>query len=104
MKACNLLYEYELNDEEDEFFRKALSEKSNKLKINTLYELNELITNTEADLPEDIVKLLYKLIEKSNDRSVVVGCLNVLQSTGNETQGSSLMRIDDWKEKNCDYW
>lgn len=65
--------------------------------------MNSLINETEEELPKDLIETLYQLIKKTKNRSVVVGCLDVLVSIGEESEGSALMIIEDWKEKYYDY-
>ena len=73
------------------------------LLLRTLEELDSFIKTTEKEVPENVIQILNKLIKKTKNRFVADGCLNVLISIGKESEGSALMRIDDWKEKNYDY-
>ncbi|MCD6355051.1 MAG: hypothetical protein J7L95_05835, partial [Prolixibacteraceae bacterium] len=98
----SLLTKYNINGEFD-IFRKVLDTGKDILLIRTLDELNSFIKETDEELPKDIIQTLYKLINKTKNRSVAVGCLNVLISIGKENEVSALMKIDDWKEKNYNY-
>lgn len=99
---CLLLTEYYIKEGFD-IFRNALNSGRDHLLIQTLDELNSLITETEEELPKDLIQTLYQLIKKTKNRSVVVGCSNVLISIGEESEGSALMIMEDWKEKNYNY-
>jgi hypothetical protein len=99
---CILLTEYYIKEGFD-ILRDTLNSGKDQLLIRTLDELNSLITENEEELPEDLIQTLYQLIKKTKNRSVVVGCLDVLISIGEESEGSALMIIEDWKEKNYDY-
>lgn len=99
---CLLLTEYYIKEGFD-IFRNALNSGRDHLLIRTLDELDSLITETEEELPKDLIQKLYQLIKKTKNRSVVVGCSNVLISIGEESEGSALMIMEDWKEKNYDY-
>ena len=99
---CLLLTEYCIKEGFD-IFRNALNSGKDHLLIRTLDELNSLIKETEEELPKDLIGTLYQLIKKTKNRSVVVGCLDVLVSIGEESEGSALMIIEDWKEKNYGY-
>jgi hypothetical protein len=99
---CSLLTEYHIKGEFD-IFRNVLNSGKDVLIIRTLDELDSFIKQTEEELPKDLIQTLYQSIKKTKNRYVAVGCLNVLISIGKESEGSALMIIDDWKEKNYDY-
>lgn len=99
---CSLLTEYYIKGEFD-IFRNVLNSRKDILLIRTLDELDLLIEQTEEELPKDLIQTLYQLIKKTKNRSVAVGCLNVLIRLEKENDISALMIIDDWKEKNYDY-
>ena len=82
---------------------KVLETGKDTLLLRTLEELDSFIKTTEKEVPENVIQILNKLIKKTKNRFVADGCLNVLISIGRESEGSALMRIDDWKEKNYDY-
>lgn len=99
---CILLTKYNIKGEFD-ILKKVLDTGKDALLIRTLEELDSFTKITEKELPKDIIQTLYNLIKKTKNRSLAVGCLNVLISIGKESEGSALKIIDDWKETNYDY-
>ncbi|MDZ7778160.1 MAG: hypothetical protein U5L09_22335 [Bacteroidales bacterium] len=98
-----LIMEYHIKDEFN-IILNALNSGKDVLIMRTLDELDLFIKRTEEQLPKDLIQTLYRVIEKTKNRSVAVGCLNVLISMGEKSESSALATIEDWKEKNYNFW
>ena len=51
-------------------------------------------------VPEDMEKLLLRLVLKTDSRGLAVGALNVLVESGNISDFEAADHIDDWKQRN----
>ena len=50
-------------------------------------------------VPEELEKILFALVSKTDSRGLAVGALNVLVESGNISEFTALDHIDDWKER-----
>lgn len=96
---CSLLRGYQIRNEND-IYRSVLKSNNDILLIRFFEEMNILFQEFDKKLPEDIIQMLYQLINKTKNRSVVVGCLDFLCTLNRESEGTALFIIDDWKERN----
>lgn len=90
----------------DEFFdhvKKALNKASNKTRnqevIGALLFCEEYYSRA-GGVPDEIVHLLYGVVEKTSSRGIATGALNVLVESGDMDELDAIDRLYDWKDRN----
>lgn len=85
----------------NEFFtylKKALKKARNQEVIGAILFCEEYYARV-GGVPEDVMQLLFGLVEKTKSRGIASGALNVLVESGDINEFEALDRIDDWKDR-----
>lgn len=85
----------------DEFFtylKKALKKARDQEVIGAILFCEEYYARV-GGVPEDVMQLLFGLVEKTKSRGIASGALNVLVESGDINEFEALDRIDDWKDR-----
>lgn len=86
----------------DEFFddlKKALNKARDQEVIGAILFCEKYYARI-GDVPEDVMQLLFGVVEKTKSRGIASGALNTLVESGDISEFEALDRIDDWKERN----
>lgn len=60
----------------------------------------EVYYASAGGVPDDVMQLLFGVVEKTKSRGIAAGALNVLVESGDINELEALDRMDDWKERN----
>jgi len=84
-----------------EIFKSKMQDENKKIQYFALSGLeNYYGTENAEELTEKEEKLLEKIIKKTNDRSIVFTCCQILINDGVFDESDAMSRMDNWKDKN----
>lgn len=97
---ADLNYYYEIKGIK-EIFKSKMQDENKKIQYCALSGLeNYYGTENAEELTEKEEKLLEKIIETTNDRSIVFMCCQILINDGVFDEFDAMSRMDKWKDKN----
>lgn len=96
----NLSYYYEIKGIK-EIFKSKMEDENKKIQYAALSGLETYYgTENAEELTQKEEKLLEQIIKKTDDRSIVFMCCQILINDGVFDEFDAMSRMDDWKDRN----